>query len=201
MCYVLHAGLLVPADSSQGVQVEAIRLNCNGSMVSAVGSIAGSGGLQDSRMFVYSAELNGPIMYDFAGEGKAPVAAHWDLQDPRLLAVETCPLASGVLGTGRSSSGAHSSAVDNDADYAVDDKGMSVGASPHSLLDVAVLFATTEAGVLLQEYQDLTQLGASGFLGVCAPNLLVHKKTMISNPGAPPYSSYITKVALQGFSG
>lgn len=198
--YVLHVGLLVASGSTQGVQVESIRLNCNGSMVAAVGSIAGSGGQRDSRIFIYSAELNGPIMYDFAGDGRAPFAAHWDLQDPRLLAVQTCPLAPSAAGSS-SSNGADTGAADDDADFAVGDRPSSIGAWPCHLLDVAVLFATAEAGVLLQEYQDLKQLGASGFLGVCAPNLLVHKKTFISSPGAPPYSSYITKVALQSFSG
>jgi hypothetical protein len=70
-----------------------------------------------------------------------------------------------------------------------------------SAANIAVMFATADAGLLLQEYQDVQQAGSRGFLGVSAPHLLLHKKTLVNTPDAPPYSSNITRVPLLGFSG
>jgi hypothetical protein len=74
-------------------------------------------------------------------------------------------------------------------------------ASDGSAGSVAVMFATADAGLLLQEYQDVQQAGSHGFLGVSAPHLLLHKKTLVNAPGAPPYSSNISRLPLLGFSG
>jgi hypothetical protein len=63
------------------------------------------------------------------------------------------------------------------------------------------MFATADAGLLVQEYQDVQQAGSHGFLGVSAPHLLIHKKTLMSAPGVPTYSSNIMRVPLLGFSG
>lgn len=209
----IFAGPLLASTVSEVVQINSIRINCNGSMVCAVGSRPGSGGCQDSRLFVYSTELNGSIMFDFAKDWKAPWAAYWDLRDPRLLSVQTCPLAyaqDGSCPDSRAGSDEGSSNTGTASGGGTATDALAATAAPsaadnsmptHRGVDVAVMFATADAGLLLQEYQNVEQIGASGFLGVCAPHLLLHKKTLISTPGAPPHSSNITRLPLLGFSG
>eukprot|EP00878_Enallax_costatus_P027400 GHUV01029495.1.p1 GENE.GHUV01029495.1~~GHUV01029495.1.p1 ORF type:complete len:239 (-),score=79.79 GHUV01029495.1:362-1078(-) len=177
------------------LQVDSISINCSGSMVCAVATLPGSGGCQDSRLFVYSAELNNSLVFDFAKDLKAPRAARWDMKDPRLLAVQMVPL---TRTQGAGSGDRLSSSSDNREEEAV---AGAAAAVPSRGLEIAVMFVTADAGLLLQEYQDLQQVGALGFLGVAAPHLLVHRKTMITTPGAPPRHSNVTKVTLQGFSG
>eukprot|EP00879_Flechtneria_rotunda_P011811 GHRR01012338.1.p1 GENE.GHRR01012338.1~~GHRR01012338.1.p1 ORF type:complete len:1377 (+),score=585.08 GHRR01012338.1:1099-5229(+) len=204
-----HAGPgpLLAVGSVQALVVDTIRVNCNGTMICAVGSLPGSGGCQDPRLFVYSTERNGPLVYDFSAVSKAPKVALWDLHDARLLAVQTGPLMQQQSSDSRSSSDGNDSQAaavgsTNAAESAVEATsatGAAVEAGRST--DIAIMFATAEAGVLLQEYQDIEAIGASGFLGVSAPNLLLHKKAMVSIKGAPPFSSNITRIPLPGFTG
>lgn len=204
------AGPLLPASVKGNLQMEAININCNGSMVCAVATSSGSTGCQDSRLFVYSAESNASMMFDFARDMRVPQVAIWDTRDPRLLAVQTMPLTQ-LRGDDSSRPSSGSSTTSNRLEQekvAAEGPQMQRGSDPIASviaqsrgLEIAILFATAEAGVLLQEYQGLQQVGAAGFLGVAAPHLLVHKKTMVSTPGAPPHSSNVTRVPLQGFSG
>lgn len=67
-------------------------------------------------------------------------------------------------------------------------------------MDVALMLATAEGGLLLQEYQDIDANGAVGFLGVAVPHLLVNKKALVTS-GGTPYTSHVHRVSMQGFSG
>lgn len=70
--------------------------------------------------------------------------------------------------------------------------------------DVATVFATDEAGLLLQEYQDLTNAssGCVGFLGVSAPHLLLLRASAAAlNSGSGSGASIFTSVPLRCFSG
>jgi hypothetical protein len=65
-------------------------------------------------------------------------------------------------------------------------------------MDVALLWASPEHGLLLQEYQNLEAAGAAGgFLGIAVPNLLVNKSSLVTRPGLPPFTTSITRVPLQ----
>lgn len=193
---VLAGPLLAAGCATDGLQLDAIRVNCNGTMVCAVGSQPGSGGCQDPRLFAYSAETNGPLIFDFTKDWRAPRAVSWDLRDPRLLAVQTCQLSntqsSSQTSSDESSGGSHDPGAGQQA---------AAPANGCSAASIAVMFATADAGLLLQEYQDVQQAGSHGFLGVSAPHLLLHKKSLVSAPGAPSYSSNVTRVPLLGFSG
>ncbi|WIA30074.1 hypothetical protein OEZ86_000169 [Tetradesmus obliquus] len=194
-----HAGpgpLLAAGCATDGLQLDAIRVNCNGTMVCAVGNQPGSGGCQDPRLFAYSADTNGPLVFDFTKDLRAPRTVSWDLRDPRLLAVQTCQL-SNTQGSSQASS-------DNSSGGSHDPGAGQQAAPPANgctAASIAVMFATADAGLLLQEYQDVQQAGSHGFLGVSAPHLLLHKKSLVSAPGAPSYSSNVTRVPLLGFSG
>lgn len=205
--YVDSAGPLLPSDAAGDLQISSLSMNCNGSLVSAVATVPSSGGHYDSRLFVYSSELNGPLMFHFAKDLQAPRAAHWDLNDPRLLTVQVVPLTQSQSRPNSGRPGNKTTAVTNSSAL-----GAAVGSVDNSLsatcavapsrgLLVAIMFVSPEAGVLLQEYQDLEQAGASGFLGVAAPHLLVHKKALVGPPNLPSYSSNITRVPMLGFSG
>jgi hypothetical protein len=171
-------------------------------MVCAIGSQPDNGGCQDPRLFVYSAERNGPLVFGFSRDRKAPRAAFWDLRDPRLLTMQTCQLSS-THGSSQASSEDGSSNVPGSASTGSSTAAeqQASAASDGSAGSVAVMFATADAGLLLQEYQDVQQAGSHGFLGVSAPHLLLHKKTLVNAPGAPPYSSNISRLPLLGFSG
>jgi hypothetical protein len=173
------------------VHISGIRVNCDGSMVCALATAAGSGGSRDPRLLVYCAALNGPLCLDFSAHHAAPVAACWDAHDPRLLAVQTQPLQLAQRG----SSGA--------------------GDVPAAWGDVATVFASDEAGLLLQEFQGVgcdAAGGAAGLLGVAAPNLLLLPSaaaaaTRASAAGAPGSSGAaggaggVQRVLLRCFSG
>ena len=65
-------------------------------------------------------------------------------------------------------------------------------------MDVALLWASPEHGLLLQEYQDLEAAGTTGgFLGISVPNLLVNKRTLVTRPGLAPFTTNITRIPLQ----
>lgn len=184
-------------------------------MVCALASLPGSGGCQDPRLFVYSAGRNGPLTMDFSADLTAPRVVCWDLSDPRLLAVQTGALVRSQ-GGGNSSSRPNSgetcstAAAGAQAPSAPAGKATTAAAAGGELLlarssDVATVFATDEAGLLLQEYQGLD--GSAGFLGIRAPHLLLVKKSATCNSSGPAFdqnstgSSSFAQVPLRCFSG
>lgn len=187
LSHKLKTGPILPPKISGSLQLDCIRVNCDGSMVCALASLPGSGGcIQDARLFVYSAGRNGPMVLDLSQDLTAPRAVAWDMLDPRLLAVQTGALVR--------SQGGGSSSRPNSGDgtsTTAPGCGMHMPAATAAgrvsrdagdaclarCSDVATVFATDEAGLLLQEYQDLdpASSGSIGFVGVCAPHLLLLK--------------------------
>ncbi len=104
-----HAGpgLLLPAG---GCSIDSICVNANGSMVVATarqyssGGAASSGGsvnssgtaeaqscASDGRLYLYCSETNAVSGYDFRVDGRVPLRAAWDANEPRLLSVQVGP--------------------------------------------------------------------------------------------------------------
>lgn len=182
-------------------------------MVCALASLPGSGGCQDPRMFVYSAGRNGPLQaLDFSQDLTAPRAVCWDLADPRLLAVQTGALVRSQSSSRPNSGGDSGNAGPQTAPAAA---AAQLGTDAGELLlarssDVATVFATDEAGLLLQDYQDLDPAsnGCTGFLGICAPNLLLLKGSANTQAAASTAfrlggssSGIFSRIPLRCFSG
>ena len=208
---LLAAGPIVSPATHGSVQLDSLRVNSDGSMVCALASVPGSGGgCQDPRLFVYSAGRNGPLVMDLSADMTAPRAVAWDVSDPRLLAVQTGALV-------RSQGGSRPSSGDGTAGAAVAVAGVpgraAAGSGSDELLarssDVATVFATGEAGLLLQEYQDLdpASSGCVGFLGVSAPHLLLLRGSAAGaahsgiSSGSGSGGSLFAAVPLRCFSG
>lgn len=177
-----NAGPIISPKTCGRLQIDSIRVNCDGSMVCALASLPGSGGCQDPRLFVYSAGRNGPLVLDLSSDMTATRAVAWDLSDPRLLAVQTGALVRSQAGS-RPNSGDGSLAAGSQggAAPAGQTAGRTTADAGDELLarssDIATIFATDDAGLLLQEYQDLDPASSDcvGFLGVSAPHLLLLK--------------------------
>lgn len=204
------AGPIVAPKICGSLQLDAIRVNCNGSMVCALASLPGSGGCQDPRLFAYSAGRNGPLVLDLSSDMTAPRAVAWDLSDPRLLAVQTGALVRSQAGS-RPNSGDGSCAAAGSvggAAPATPSGRAATDAGSSDLLarlsDVATVFATDDAGLLLQEYQDLdpASSGCVGFLGVSAPHLLLLEGSAAGQArSATSISSILATVPLRCFNG
>jgi intraflagellar transport protein 140 len=198
----------VAAKTSGSLQLDSISVNCDGSMVCALASLPGSGGCQDPRLFAYSAGRNGPLVLDMSPDMTAPRAVAWDLSDPRLLAVQTGALVRSQAGS-RPNSGDGSSAAAGSVGGAAPAGRAATDTGSSDLLarssDVATVFATDDAGLLLQEYQDLdpASSGCVGFLGVSAPHLLLLKGSAAgqARSASTTSSSILATVPLRCFSG
>lgn len=81
------SGLLIPPGITDELHIDAIRINGNGSMVSAIAS--GPNHRRDPRLFVYCSENNSTMVHDFSRDGKVPHVLAWDISEPRVLAVNT----------------------------------------------------------------------------------------------------------------
>ncbi len=75
------------------------------------------------------------------------------------------------------------------------------GSSAAPDLQAALMFATPDHGLMLQGQQSLEGQGLMGVLGSAAPQLLLHCRQLVSSPGAPPFTSHVTKTAMQGYVG
>lgn len=82
---------------------------------------------------------------------------------------------------------------------ASDSSSSCAGSDP--AMQAALMFATPEHGLMLQGQQGLERQGLMALLGSAAPQLLLHCRQLVSAPGSPPYTSHVTKAAMQGYVG
>jgi intraflagellar transport protein 140 len=121
-------------------------------------------------------ESGGASVHDFGKSGRRPVALAWDSGEPHLLAVQTEPLpAPPAPADGDAPPPPNSAAAADGGDAAAaPESAGGPGAAAPAAAEVALLFASPEAGVLLQDFEPLPA-GGAGLLGVAAPHLLLRR--------------------------
>jgi hypothetical protein len=84
-----RAGLLLPEAEASELQLDLLRANASGTMVAALALRRGDL-RRDARLFVRCTSGGGALhVHDFGAQGLLPVAVAWDLEDLRLLVVQT----------------------------------------------------------------------------------------------------------------
>lgn len=172
-----HAGPghIIPTELPH-LTLDSIRVNASGQLVSALVTNKGTARRED-KMFVFAAEASGVLTYDFGADSREPQVHAWDCNEPKMLSVQTQMHRDDMM-----------------ADTASKEK------RDGSNTDVALMFVSSDHGIRLQEYQPIDTTGTGGYVGLCAPYLVVNKKQVISGATSVPFTSNIQKIVMQGFA-
>ncbi|GAX73042.1 hypothetical protein CEUSTIGMA_g494.t1 [Chlamydomonas eustigma] len=170
-----HAGpgLVIPLEFSH-LKVDQMAVNATGTMVSVL--VSSKDHLSDGKMFVYCSETNSTVMYDFTKDGRIPQAMMWDVSESKLLSVQTLSQERDELLDIPSASGKH-------------------------VTEVALMFVSPDHGVLMQEYQNISETGAKGFVGLQAPYLILNKPTAATLASGRVVNCNSEKMVMRGFAG
>jgi hypothetical protein len=129
----------------------------------------------DSRVVVYDSENDNFSLYDFATTNRYPTGHYWDVEEPKLLAVETR-----LLETRSNDTSLIEESEDGDE------------------MEVTTLFSSSDDGVLFQS-STRPGRGYEGICGIHVPYLYCYKKI---NPDSPvPEVNYVESHLLKDFSG
>ncbi len=165
---------MVPGRTFEEVGViRSIRSNHKGTKLSLICDTVDKGGERhpDTALYVYDVELDKLEPRDF-GPTYYPVEHAWDMAEPRLLAVEAHRIKLERTGSGnKRSSGKHGSMLEeSDNEYKGDDSGELRSSLPE--VEVTMLFATSDYGVLMQDSFAITK-GNDSLMGVEVPYVYV----------------------------
>lgn len=170
-----HAGpgLVIPLEFTN-LKVDQVAVNANGTMVSVL--VSSKEHASEPKMFVYCSETNATVMYDFGKDSRIPQTMVWDVAESKLLAVQT-------LANQR------------------DDMDAPDGPPSGQLItEVALMFVSPDHGVLMQEYQNISAIGAKGLVGLQAPHLVVNKTGTMTTSIGKTYATNAAKIVMEGFA-
>jgi len=165
-------GRRIEIDGQPVGDIESIRVNSNGTRISFLAMSTENSAKHDTRLIVYDVDMDTFSYYDFKPSRRYPEGHFWDVEEPKLLAVET------------RADGPVSSSGDGEVQE----------------LEVATLFSTSDDGVLFQEHHTL-EPGTEGVVGIRVPYLYLYKKNNGEQSFTTRDGPYIKRTVMRDFTG
>lgn len=199
----------IAGQNSAAMSVRAIRVNCTGTRVAVlVDHVQGSLKIRhpDHQLHVYDRNKGAVALYDFSQQFKCPMSMAWDDSDDRLIAIEahrdrssknTNNSSNNNSNTNDSKDGGESKEAKEKAHFAGSGGGIQTDIEAEHEVEIVMLFATSEHGILLQDsFPRKFPYGA--LLGVSVPRILFRSAPPVLADGDDP--EVVAKMAAETHS-